>query len=128
MFFKADTATRKNHLGCKPNEDRSYLNPAAGLACVADEVSRISHRAGTYPVLSLGEFASVQLIENCKSLAEKAVLSRSKISVDDLFGAFRTTSEVLKEFVLHNGPFDLYEYDYPGTIGTIITTAGQELR
>jgi serine/threonine protein phosphatase PrpC len=76
----------------------------------------------------LGEFASAQLIDNCRSLAETAALSRSRISADDLYGAFRATSEVLREFVLHNGPFDLYEYDYPGTIGTIIATAGQELR
>jgi serine/threonine protein phosphatase PrpC len=32
------------------------------------------------------------------------------------------------QFVLQNGPFDLYEHDYPGTIGTIIATAGSELR
>lgn len=128
MIFKADTATRKNHLGSKPNEDRSYINSGAGLACVADGVSRFSSRPGTYPVPSLGEFASVQLIENCRRLAEKAVLSRTNLSADDLQGAFRTTSDGLREFVLHNGPFDLYEYDYPGTIGTIIATAGQELR
>lgn len=128
MTFRAQAATRKNRLGLKPNEDKSYFNSTAGLACIADGVSRFSSRADGYPSPSLGEYASGELVNKCQNLAETAAAVGLPISLDDLNGAFRTTSEALRQFVSQNGPFDLYEHDYPGTVGTVIATTGRELR
>lgn len=127
MIFRADAGTRKNKLDAKPNEDRFYCAPEAGLACVADGVSRLVKATDVYPSPSLAELAASRLVEECVVLGRSIASGTISLTAAQLVDVFRATSEALGDFVQQHGPFDLSSRDYPGTIGTVMAASPDTL-
>ena len=127
VVFQADAATRKNKLGAKPNEDRYYCAPAAGVVCIANGVSRIVTATDPYPTPSLAELAATRLVEQAGALRLTFAARTEPVSETHLVEVFRATSAALGAYVQEHGPFDLYKNDYPGTIGTLIVASQDTL-